>query len=64
MSVQQSDTGYSEAIIKVLRNNEDDKLAAAKKDDPLCVLSSEPSYVIREVSTPRFSLSLLRRRAL
>jgi hypothetical protein len=48
--VQQSDTGYSEAIITVLRNNEDDKLAAAKKDDPLCVLSSEPSYVIREVS--------------
>jgi hypothetical protein len=34
MSAQQAETGYAEAIISALRNNEDVKLAEAKKENP------------------------------
>ncbi len=53
MSAQQAEQGYAEAIILALRNNEDVKLAEAKKDNPFLAPSSELSYcpyVIREVS--------------
>ncbi len=50
MSAQQAEPGYAEAIISALRNNEDVKLAEAKKDNPSPTPSSELPYVIREVS--------------
>ena len=63
LSVQQPGCGYTDALISALRNKEDDKLAEAKKDDPLCVLSSVPMSLGR-YRTTRFSRSLLRRLAL
>jgi hypothetical protein len=50
MSAQQAEPGYAEAIISALRNNEDVKLAEAKKNIPSLAPSSELPYVIREVS--------------
>ncbi len=50
MSARQAEPGYAEAIISALRNNEDVKLAEAKKDNPSIASSSELPYVTREVS--------------
>jgi hypothetical protein len=45
MSAQQAKTGY--IIISALRNNEDVKLAEAKKDNPSLAPSPGLPYVIR-----------------
>jgi hypothetical protein len=50
MSAQQAEPGYAEAIISAFRNNEDVKLAEAKKDNPSLAPSPGLPSVIREVS--------------
>jgi hypothetical protein len=49
VSAQQAETGHTEVIISALRNNEDVKLAEAKKDNTSLAPSQELPYVIREV---------------
>jgi hypothetical protein len=50
ISAQQAETGYGEAIVSALRNNDDVKLAEAKEDTPPLAPPLELPYVTREVS--------------